>query len=286
MWLLKLERNGDQYGKTQSKRGRQYLKTEGWPPGRSLHGWTRFRDRKNDLQKYPRQNPGVVKEQLNRAIEETAGLGIVKARQYTVGQWMDVWFDNYAKIKVRLSSHQTYWSYIDNHIKPNIGSIPLSKLSSLDFAEFYKKLLSGGRIRTFGLRVMSCWSGRKRLLSGRLRHFLFRKIRESRRSYAFRCVVSSPIPSAPLALRDSLTTTFPYAPSVSVAEYVVNNPFLSRFWFRGKKGLFSQQNSRFLTVALLVLLPQRSRHIKQEKRNPSARTLRSKTHLFFGRSML
>lgn len=87
-----------------------------------------------------------VKEKLKRAIEENAGLDIVKAGQYTVGQWMDVWFENYAKIKVRPSSHQTYRGYIDNHIKPNIGSVPLSKLSSLDLQKFYKKLLSGGRV--------------------------------------------------------------------------------------------------------------------------------------------
>ena len=87
-----------------------------------------------------------VKEKLKRAIEETAGLDIVKAGQYMVGQWMDVWFENYAKIKVRPSSHQTYRGYIDNHIKPNIGSAPLSKLSSLDLQKFYKKLLIGGRV--------------------------------------------------------------------------------------------------------------------------------------------
>ena len=45
---------------------------------------------------------------------------------------MDVWFENYAKVKVRPSSHQTYRGYIDNHIKPNIGKIPLSKLTSLE----------------------------------------------------------------------------------------------------------------------------------------------------------
>ena len=87
-----------------------------------------------------------VKEKLKRAIAETAGLDIMKAGQYTVGQWMDVWFENCAKIKVRPSSHQTYRGYIDNHIKPDIGSIPLSKLSSLDLQKFYKKLLSGGRV--------------------------------------------------------------------------------------------------------------------------------------------
>lgn len=87
-----------------------------------------------------------VKEKLKRAIEETKGLDIVKAGQYTFGQWMDVWFENYAKLKVRPSSHQTYKGYINNHIKPHVGSIPLSKLTSLDLQKLYKMLLTEGRI--------------------------------------------------------------------------------------------------------------------------------------------
>lgn len=46
-----------------------------------------------------------VKEKLKRAIEDSAKLDMSKVGQYTVGQWMDVWFENYAKIKVRPSSH-------------------------------------------------------------------------------------------------------------------------------------------------------------------------------------
>jgi len=87
-----------------------------------------------------------VKEKLKRAIEENKGLDIVKAGQYTLGQWMDVWFENYAKLKVRPSSHQTYKGYINNHIKPYVGSIPLSKLTSLDLQKLYKMLLTEGRI--------------------------------------------------------------------------------------------------------------------------------------------
>ena len=58
---------------------------------------------------------------------------------------MEVWFEHYAKIKVRPSSHQTYRGYIDNHIKPNIGKVPLEKLTSLELQKFYKKLLEQGR---------------------------------------------------------------------------------------------------------------------------------------------
>ena len=89
-----------------------------------------------------------VKAKLKAAIEANTNLDIVKAEQYTVGQWMDVWFENCAKIKVRPSSHQTYRGYIDNHIKPNIGSVPLSKVSSLHLQQLYKKILTGGRVET------------------------------------------------------------------------------------------------------------------------------------------
>ena len=87
-----------------------------------------------------------VKEKLKKAIEETKGLDIAKAESYTVGQWMDVWYKYYAKIKVRASSHKTYEGYIKNHIKPNVGNIPLTKLTTLDLQMMYQKLLTGGRV--------------------------------------------------------------------------------------------------------------------------------------------
>ena len=76
---------------------------------------------------------------------ESKNLDLTKVRQYAISQWMDVWYKNYAKVKVRPSSHQTYKGYIENHIKPNIGDIPLEKLTALDLQRLYKTLLSRGR---------------------------------------------------------------------------------------------------------------------------------------------
>ena len=87
-----------------------------------------------------------VKEKLKTAIQETQSLDFSKTGQYTLGQWMDVWYENYAKVKVRPSSHQTYKGYIENHIKPNIGDIPLEKLTTLDLQRLYKTLLARGRV--------------------------------------------------------------------------------------------------------------------------------------------
>ena len=69
-----------------------------------------------------------VKEKLKTAIKETQSLDQSKVEKYTVEEWMEVWFEDYDKLKVRPSSHQTYRGYIDNHINPNIGDIPLEKL--------------------------------------------------------------------------------------------------------------------------------------------------------------
>ena len=87
-----------------------------------------------------------VKEKLKNALIESGQVDFTKSGQYTVSTWMDTWFENVAKIKVRPSSHQTYKGYIDNHIKPNIGKIPLEKLTTMDLQKFYRKLLTTGRV--------------------------------------------------------------------------------------------------------------------------------------------
>ena len=87
-----------------------------------------------------------VKEKLRTAIENSKRLDYTQTGKYTVGQWMDEWFEAYAKVKVRPSSHQTYKGYIENHIKTNIGDIPIEKLTSLQLQKFYRLLLTEGRV--------------------------------------------------------------------------------------------------------------------------------------------
>ena len=87
-----------------------------------------------------------VLEKLETAIKDSKKLDFTNYGQYTVGQWMDVWYEYYAVIKVRPSSHQTYRGYIEHHIKPYIGEIPLEKLTTLDLQKLYSKLLTGGRV--------------------------------------------------------------------------------------------------------------------------------------------
>ena len=54
--------------------------------------------------------------------------------------------ENYAKVKLRPSTFKTSQGFLKNHIKPQIGSVPLAELTSLDLQRFYKHLLDGGRV--------------------------------------------------------------------------------------------------------------------------------------------
>ena len=87
-----------------------------------------------------------VKERLKKAIEENVGIDYGRAKTYTVGNWLEVWYENYAKIKMRPSTYLTYHGYIENHIKPQLGKIPLNDLTTLHLQQFYKKLLAEGRV--------------------------------------------------------------------------------------------------------------------------------------------
>ena len=87
-----------------------------------------------------------VKGKLKKAIEENAGVDYGRAKNYTVGCWLEVWYENYAKIKMRPSSYLNYRGYIENHIKPQIGKLPLNDLTTLNLQQFYKKLLAEGRV--------------------------------------------------------------------------------------------------------------------------------------------
>ena len=87
-----------------------------------------------------------VKEKLKKAIEENVGIDYGKAKTYTVGTWLEVWMENYARVRLRPSTFKTSQGFLKNHIKPQIGSIPLADLTSLDLQRFYKHLLDGGRV--------------------------------------------------------------------------------------------------------------------------------------------
>ena len=93
---------------------------------------------------------GKCLEKLEQ-LKEKCGVqltGKVKA-EMAFGDWIDFWYQQFAKQKLRPTSQAGYENYIYNHIIPDIGKIPLNKLSQNDLQQFYARLKTSGRkIRT------------------------------------------------------------------------------------------------------------------------------------------
>lgn len=74
--------------------------------------------------------------------------GKVKA-EMAFGDWLDFWYQQYAKQTLRPTTQSGYENMIYNHIIPDIGKIPLNKQMQNDLQQFYTRLKSGGRkVRT------------------------------------------------------------------------------------------------------------------------------------------
>lgn len=93
---------------------------------------------------------GKCLEKLEQ-LKEKCGVqltGKVKA-EMAFGDWLDFWYQQYAKQTLRPTTQSGYENMIYNHIITDIGKIPLNKLTQNDLQQFYARLKAGGRkVRT------------------------------------------------------------------------------------------------------------------------------------------
>ena len=96
------------------------------------------------------------KEKLAAALKQAGKVDAHKTGQFTVGQWAEIWFENYAKPSIRETTAAYYKNYIDKHIIPSIGKIKLDKLTTLDIQKFYNKAKDRGRVKRYeGMKDLS-----------------------------------------------------------------------------------------------------------------------------------
>ena len=88
-----------------------------------------------------------VKEKLKTAISESQKLDVSKAGTYTVSSWGRTWYEVYAEPRIRPNTKAYYTNYIENHIVPGIGDIPLEKLTTIQIQRFYNNLQKSGRVQ-------------------------------------------------------------------------------------------------------------------------------------------
>ena len=63
------------------------------------------------------------------------------------GAWLDHWYQNQCKPTIGAKTQTDYENRIYRHIIPEIGQIPLNRLTAADLQQFYRQLKQGGRLQ-------------------------------------------------------------------------------------------------------------------------------------------
>lgn len=80
----------------------------------------------------------MLKEQYGKPTEKINS-------EMPFGDWIDFWYQTYCKHTIRVTTQAGYENRIYNHIIPEIGDIPLNKLTQSDLQQFYAREKSSGR---------------------------------------------------------------------------------------------------------------------------------------------
>ena len=99
---------------------------------------------KNVLAKTKRE----CQEKLRQLTESMVGRNDRKVKpDMLFGDWLCYWYETHSKPTLRASTRNNYENVIHNHVLPEIGKIPLNKLSQNDLQQFYGRLKKSGRKR-------------------------------------------------------------------------------------------------------------------------------------------
>ena len=78
--------------------------------------------------------------------ESCGGMRSEKLRpEIPFGDRLEYWYENHSKPKLRPTTQAGYESRIQLHIMPELGKIPLNKLTQNDLQQFYARLKKTGR---------------------------------------------------------------------------------------------------------------------------------------------
>ena len=86
-----------------------------------------------------------VQDKLRGLANNASHLHGIDAQRVKVGDYMDRWLKDAAKLRVRPTTYANYERVIKNHIKPCIGGIPLAKLTALNIHGMYSWLSQQGK---------------------------------------------------------------------------------------------------------------------------------------------
>ncbi len=81
-------------------------------------------------------------EVLSKAVEEPTQPAV----HYTTEEWLRTWFEVYSKPNIREATQDQYTNFLEKHLIPDIGDIPLDKLTSLRLQKLDQDLRTHGKV--------------------------------------------------------------------------------------------------------------------------------------------
>ena len=126
--------------------GSVHLRKDGRWEGRVVIGYddNGYPKTKNVLAKNKKeclQKLKVLKDSLKKVEPERL------SSDMCFGAWLDHWYQNQCKPTIGPKTQTDYTNRIYRHIIPEIGQIPLDRLTAADLQQFYRQLKQGGRLQ-------------------------------------------------------------------------------------------------------------------------------------------
>ena len=86
--------------------------------------------------------PSILQETQEASTPE------IHRQEFTVAQWLQTWYDLYAKQNIRESTQLQYSYFMNQLVIPQIGEIPLSQLTGLRLQILYQDLRTNGTVHS------------------------------------------------------------------------------------------------------------------------------------------
>ncbi len=82
-------------------------------------------------------------DKMNAAISEFKNGVYIELSDYSLGDWLYKWLNDYKKSTLKQHTYESYESLIRLHIKPSLGKLPISKIQANQIQTFYNQKLRG-----------------------------------------------------------------------------------------------------------------------------------------------
>lgn len=85
-------------------------------------------------------------EKLHQKIDIYRDAELNENSNMTLGEWLDIWIEQYMRGTVRDSTLKGYQNHIEAYIKPNLGHKQITFITTADVQRMYNKLKKQGRV--------------------------------------------------------------------------------------------------------------------------------------------